>query len=339
MREWLVAADDRTGALETAAELAAFDGPVTVAVGRPGDGSCVVDIGSRAMSEADAVAAALAVDAEPAAWTAHKIDSTLRGNWAAEVLARGRRLGRAVLVVPAWPLVGRTCIGGVVHVHGQPLASALDRLPGAALRTAGDLAGWEPSAGAVAVVDVRDTEELVAVGRAVAALDVLVAGPAGAIGAVAAAKAERSGGGIARAPVASGDGLMDRHPGRPSLGGRVVVVCGSATGVAAEQLARLSAVRPDVTVLRTDEPTGDLHPGVAAALADRARVAIADAATVVIVGGDTAAAVLGDSPRLVHGYAAPGMPWSTNAGATGPVVVTKAGAFGGPDALVDLLAG
>ena len=50
MLEWLVVADDRTGALEVAGEMAACLGPVTVTVGRPpadGAGAVVVDIGSR----------------------------------------------------------------------------------------------------------------------------------------------------------------------------------------------------------------------------------------------------------------------------------------------------
>jgi len=38
----------------------------------------------------------------------------------------------------------------------------------------------------------------------------------------------------------------------------------------------------------------------------------------------------------VGGHAAPGMPWSLDEHGGGPLVVTKAGGFGGPDALVDL---
>ena len=39
--------------------------------------------------------------------------------------------GRRVVVLPGWPELGRTCAGGVVWVHGRPIGSVLDHLPGA----------------------------------------------------------------------------------------------------------------------------------------------------------------------------------------------------------------
>ena len=36
---------------------------------------------------------------------------------------------------------------------------------------------------------------------------------------------------------------------------------------------------------------------------------------------------------------APGIPWARRADGSGPLVVTKAGGFGNPETLVDLLAG
>ena len=59
----------------------------------------------------------------------------------------------------------------------------------------------------------------------------------------------------------------------------------------------------------------------------------------VVLGGDTAAAVLGDEPMVVGGTLAPGVPWSQRADGSGPLVITKAGGFGHPTTLVDLLAG
>ena len=59
----------------------------------------------------------------------------------------------------------------------------------------------------------------------------------------------------------------------------------------------------------------------------------------VVLGGDTAAAVLGDEPMVVGGTLAPGVPWSRRADGSGPLVITKAGGFGHPTTLVDLLAG
>jgi uncharacterized protein YgbK (DUF1537 family) len=49
-----------------------------------------------------------------------KIDSTLRGNWAAEVAALQPLAGLAI-VAPAFPATGRTLRGGRVFVRGEPL--------------------------------------------------------------------------------------------------------------------------------------------------------------------------------------------------------------------------
>jgi uncharacterized protein YgbK (DUF1537 family) len=51
-----------------------------------------------------------------------KIDSTLRGNWAAEVAALQPLAGLAI-VAPAFPATGRTTRGARVLVHGEPLES------------------------------------------------------------------------------------------------------------------------------------------------------------------------------------------------------------------------
>jgi uncharacterized protein YgbK (DUF1537 family) len=49
-----------------------------------------------------------------------KIDSTLRGNWAAEVAALQPKAGLAI-VAPAFPATGRTTVDGQVLVNGHPL--------------------------------------------------------------------------------------------------------------------------------------------------------------------------------------------------------------------------
>ncbi len=49
-----------------------------------------------------------------------KIDSTLRGNWTAEVAALQPFAGLAI-VAPAFPATGRTVRDGCVLVHGAPL--------------------------------------------------------------------------------------------------------------------------------------------------------------------------------------------------------------------------
>ncbi len=315
VRAWVIAADDRTGALEVAAEVARAGAPVTVTVGVAPVGDGVVDLGSRGLDEAAAVRAVAALPR--AQWEAHKIDSTLRGNWAAELRARAVR----TLVVPAWPAMGRTCHGGVVHVHGAPGPAVCDRMPEAVLLPGLDaLEGWLAAGEGIAAVDVGDTPGLHAAARLAAASDVLVAGPAGAIGAVFTA---RFGGATPAAP--------------PALHPPFMVVCGSATAISREQVDRLHVTQPDVQVVQAPPARGELSPEVARALV--AAVDLQGVGTLVVIGGDTAAALLGDGPRQVGGYAAPGMPCSLDQHGAGPVVVTKAGGFGGPDALVDLLRG
>ncbi|MEQ1699269.1 MAG: four-carbon acid sugar kinase family protein, partial [Ilumatobacteraceae bacterium] len=295
----------------------------TVSVGAPVDGPCVVDLGSRAMAAEDAAAAASSVDVAPSGWTAHKMDSTLRGNWAAEVRARRARSGCRVVVLPAWPALGRTCVGGVVHVHGAPIGSVLEHLPEARLvGTADALQEWLAGDGAVVVCDIADDEAMQAMATTAAdSQNVVLVGPAGPLGAAFAARF-----GAGRAVAA------------PVLDGPVLVVRGSANPVSLEQIARLAAACADVTIIAAPDAEGPLHAGVAHDLAVAAHDAVArlQPSVVVLLGGDTAAAYLGDAPRLVGGTVAAGMPWSRDVHGGGPLVITKAGGFGGPDALVEL---
>jgi len=325
MRDWLVAADDRTGAFEVAALFAQIIGTVTVTAGEAPTGSGVVDIGSRAMAAADAATAAAAVDASASAWSAHKIDSTLRGNWAAELMARQRATGQRVVLLPGWPEMGRTCVGGVVYADGVAVGNVRDHLPEVELLADADaLRSWLEGKGSTAACDVPNEEAMHAAAKVLADHDVLVAGPAGSLGAVFAAR------------------HATRRPTRMErVVAPVLVVCGSAHPVAHEQIRQLRASLPDVEIIATESPDGELQPDAAAALAAHARARIDELRprTVVIIGGETAAAVLGDTPRTVSGFAAVGMPYSRDTTGRGPPVVTKAGSFGGPDALVDLLRG
>jgi 4-hydroxythreonine-4-phosphate dehydrogenase len=81
-----------------------------------------IDTDTRRASPADAASANARV------WHAHgtgrrlykKIDSTLRGNVAAEVAALAAHAGMAI-VAPALPEAGRTTRNGCLHVHGVPV--------------------------------------------------------------------------------------------------------------------------------------------------------------------------------------------------------------------------
>lgn len=323
-RDWLVTADDRTGALEVAAEVAAaWGGPVVVSVHpdrRPGS---VVDLGSRRCDPAEAAARAATSGCPPTGWRAHKIDSTLRGNWVAELEALQQVSGRRILLMAAWPEMGRTCVDGVVCVHGAPIADLRGHVPGlGVLRTVAEVRRWLGGDGSSswAACDVADTAAMLEVASLVGRHEsVLVAGPAGPLGAV----------------FAAWHGRAVRNE-RRRLRGPALVVCGSATPVAGRQVSELRRRHPEVEVLSApSHGGGELDPEVAVALATEARRRVAEGGhrTVVLVGGDTAAAFLGDAPRSVGGTVLPGLPWSVGAD-TGVVVVTKAGAFGDDDTLV-----
>jgi D-threonate/D-erythronate kinase len=209
----LVAADDRTGALETAgacadAGLRTVVAPVSLTAMNEDFRCVVLDLGSRHLDPASAAAVAAAIEARTAGYSAHKIDSTLRGNWAHELVARQRAGNRRVLVVPAFPAVGRTCVGGVVFADEQRVSDGPAGRDARAPVSSSRPAALLHAAGRAAAVELAESEHVrawlagegpaFAVGDAstdadlerVAALwhahpDVLLAGTAATIGAAA----------------------------------------------------------------------------------------------------------------------------------------------------------
>lgn len=217
--EWLVLADDRTGALEVAGSLAGAVGPVPVVVhggaAPPASPVLVVDLGTRHLP-ASVAAARASSSSLPAARRLHKIDSTLRGRWADELVAVRRTTGSRVLVVPALPRLGRTCCRGVVHVDGGPLRlddprhGPVEARPSAVLGDAGagpvallagavEVTSWllDAHAPAFAVCDATTDADLSAIAAAWAAADeVVLAGTSAALAAAANVVMSRRDGGI-----------------------------------------------------------------------------------------------------------------------------------------------
>ena len=361
MARVLVTADDCTGALEVAGELADRRGrPVPAQLGsrtaRSVSGTAadvlVVDLGSRHAEASGAATAAVdAVERLRPDVLAHKIDSTLRGNWAHELVALGRALDRPVLVVPALPGAGRLCQHGVVVVDGVPVAATVAgrdprhpvrwSRPAEHLLAAGagevvefgtdaELAAWlarpEPT---VAVADAASSADLDRIGARWRSVDrhVVLAGTAASVAA----------------------GLTDRAAA-PAIGQSgpvaegVLVVCGSLHPVARHQVAEL-VMRGDagdrVAVMTSSPPwpggvgvTSAEADAAASELADRARQALAahPGRALVVLGGDTAAALLEGAWLDVHGCVEPGVPWSLRVD-DGRLVVTRAGGFGDPGGL------
>jgi uncharacterized protein YgbK (DUF1537 family) len=129
MKKILIIADDLSGAADCAIGFTRVGHRVVVMLDAtreqmdPLADTIAVDTDTRRLTPAQAAArTAAAFDALGGA--VHrlykKIDSTLRGNWAAEVAALQRNAGLAI-VAPAFPATGRVLQDGRVLVHGTPL--------------------------------------------------------------------------------------------------------------------------------------------------------------------------------------------------------------------------
>lgn len=380
MGELLVLADDRTGALETGAALADWGLEVEVRTLQAPAGSMaaatdclVIDHDARRWAGATRrVRDAVAAGGGGWARRAHKIDSTLRGHWAEEAATLRGPAGR-VLLVPAFPGAGRTCVQGVVFDHGipvaegpagrDPVAPVRESRPAAYLRAhapAGSLdelsgpdeaRAWLASGRpGFAVCDAGTDDELLAIAAAwVDHPDVVLSGPAAAIAAGGAALTGRARRGTG--PAIDGSSALvvcgSAHPAaraqvaelaRAGWPVEVVELDGDGTGPSsAPPPARLALVAPERTV------TGAGDHRWADAVAARARDVGArrSFATVVVIGGETATAVLGPAPVRVLGSLGPGIAvarWAVPAGPLGdPLLVTKPGGFGDEAVLRRLL--
>ena len=125
----LIIADDLSGAADCAIGFVCAGLRTVVALSPAqvtGDAQVIaVDTDSRRLpprEAADCATAAFQALIRPGQRLYKKIDSTLRGNWAAEVAALQRLAGLAI-VAPAFPSTGRTLRGGRVLVNGAPLES------------------------------------------------------------------------------------------------------------------------------------------------------------------------------------------------------------------------
>ena len=355
---FVVLADDRTGAWETAGACADRIGSaVTVSLERAPSmrSDAVIDLATRHLAPSHAAtivrnAAARSSD-DPAVRLLHKIDSTLRGNWAHQVVSVAASHDLPIMVVAAFPLVGRTCRGGVVFDGDRPVADgAAGRDPrqpvtmsrpadhllaaGAAsvveLATADAVRRWLANGRrGIAVCDAHTDDDLDALGGVWAAHAATVfAGTAASVGAAV---------GALRPPPATSAFARQR---RPPLPGPALVVCGSLHPMARRQLAVLASEAPNIEIIASSPPvhatvTATQAGVTAALLADATRRARSNTtfASVVIIGGDTAAAILGDHERIIEGTIGPGLPWSIDGDS---VVVTRPGGFGSDRSLIDV---
>jgi uncharacterized protein YgbK (DUF1537 family) len=376
----VIVADDLTGAADSAAHLAGRADVMLLIHAEttwPQADVIALDTDSRHIASAEAarrVEAAVRRAVSLGAVPFKKIDSTLRGNVAVEVRAAAdacAQVGPVPLVVmaPAFPAVGRTTVGGVVHVGGVPLSDAthggdLVRLLAAQGFTpelvarpgsVGDVVAWLGAAtrrGADAVVvDAESDDDLrsVAVGALAVGAPILFVGTGG----LARAFDDVMGGGPRRARAAVPDGAVLAVVGSHSPQARgqlqALVEAGAAPAVWSEgvepgELARTvraglvggaAVLAPDV-----DAPVDVARAAaVAEGLATAACAVLDDVATLVATGGETARAILvrrGVSQLRVVGELEPGVVLASVEGG-GLSVVTKAGAFGDERVLVRCL--
>ncbi|MDR5816264.1 four-carbon acid sugar kinase family protein [Caballeronia sp. LZ033] len=127
MNSLLIVADDLSGAADCAIAFAAAGRRTVVSLDahKPPQDAAVIaaDTDTRRLAPAEAaqrVAAAWQALRAPGRRLYKKIDSTLRGNWTAEVAALARLAGPAI-VAPAFPATGRAVRDGRVIVRGVPL--------------------------------------------------------------------------------------------------------------------------------------------------------------------------------------------------------------------------
>jgi uncharacterized protein YgbK (DUF1537 family) len=307
-----IVADDLTGAMDTAQGFAARGYRTTVVVDPSADPTrpttseetAVLSVNTdtrydEASEAAERVADAVA--AVPSRTVYKKVDSTLRGNVAAEVDAALAASGSSLaLVAPAFPSAGRTTEDGRHYVDGAPVAEteyaadekgpssssvvdlfdALDR-PVATVPLSTVAEGSEAVASALAdavaggdrppilVCDAREDAHLAAVAEAGADFDALYVGS----------------GGLAEHVAVSGAAADAGSSFRPSPGAPLGVV-GSVSATTLAQLGRL----PDEAVIELDGASL-LRGADATAAADRASRRLGDGRPAVVTAATDAAAV------------------------------------------------
>ncbi|WP_160148765.1 four-carbon acid sugar kinase family protein [Amycolatopsis alkalitolerans] len=365
----VIVADDLTGAADAAAAFGPFaEVALDASAALPGAEVVAVDTDSRhrgAAFAAKAVTAAVRAAAAAGFPLYKKIDSTLRGNIAAEIGAALHELSATALLAPAFPGTGRTVTGGVLRVGGAPRGDLRELFAGTGLPTAlipletvrkgpSEVVGAHRAAGvAVVCADAETDADLQILNAAAATLgpQVLLVGSAGLTR--VAARARGAG----------------PRPFPPAPDGAVLTVLGSYSALAAEQRAALMA-SGEVTAVPLAAPFGLAERNRAAAMlaatdgdtllvpdpgapVERARAAdVADALAAVaarclsanrerlcgliLTGGETARAVLlaaGVTGFDVLGEVEPGVVRASVPALGGLPLITKAGAFGGPGTL------
>ena len=266
-----------------------------------------------------------------------KIDSTMRGSVPGQVAGalaawRTRYRDARAVVCPAYPAMGRTVQSNRLLVHGEPVErTAFGRDPVTPVKTS-DMAMLLPASAHISIVDAATGADLMAVAASIsdAGPTVVAVGSGGLADALAATWCAQ--------PPAHGRGGNDIIPKRKHP--RILLQVSSLNPVSHAQVARLKGAFPDVVVLLPPAERGD-----SAAVAERLAREFAEQIEreqwdiLGLIGGDGARetlAQLGASGIRIVDSLVEGIPLGVLIGgeADGTPVFTKAGGFGGEDALV-----
>jgi uncharacterized protein YgbK (DUF1537 family) len=351
-------ADDLTGTLDTAAGFTGLVGPVAVAWSggaRDASASLALDTGTRERGAGEA--ARIVAEAAPmlagAGIAFKKVDSLLRGPWAAELaaclapcLAPCLGAWRHVIVAPAFPYQGRRTTDGRQFARTKEGWEAMSGDIAGTLRAAGVPARRAEIADGlldgVAVYDAADDSDLDRIALLGAGAPVLWCGSGGLAGALA-RRAPPPGDAAMRGPVLGLFG-SDRPETEGQLalcpGHRLVIGEDENPARVADRLA-LDGVALVSLALGPGTARTEAAERIAAAFGRLAR-ALPPPGTVIVAGGETLKALclaLQAESLVVTGQVAPGLPRSRLRGGAwdGTAIISKSGAFGTPTIWRDLL--
>lgn len=349
-------ADDLTGALDTAAEFVGLCGPFDVswadAPANPGAQSLAIDSGTRERSKAESVeiVGRLAPQLQGGTIAYKKVDSLLRGAWAAELgacLQSGH--WASCVVAPAFDYQGRRTVGGQQfartvqgdwHRVGDNLLDQL-RQDGVEARLGGP---DTLSQGGVQVFDAEsdlDLDRVVEMTRRMPG-PLLWCGSGGLAGALARAHG-------AAAPSQLKQPVLGLFGSDQPATAAQLAVCGDATISLAEGEGaagvRGKLADDGVALVQFALPDGLSRAEAAQRIARELTALIAALdrpGTLIVAGGETLKAVcvaLGAHALEVTGRIVPGLPRSVLQGGrwAGVEILSKSGAFGPSELWRDLL--
>ena len=280
-----------------------------------------------------------------------KIDSTLRGPVAG--LIRGALAGSdkpVAVIAPAFPEQGRLYTNGRLAI-GQTVGASLIDLLGferTALLGATFTRTPDEVERAVAHAQMRGALRIVVdVDRAASLASVATAAQAHPewllVGSAGLTRHLASAGNRASRPLSPQYSVLNTGRTRRARAGPIVVVAGSPQPATHAQIDRLPDL-PDVVVVRTAPSTVRDQGQIAAQLADEVQrlAATLRPAALILAGGATGRSVCQRlQAHAVHllGEWSPGIPVGELVGGPwdGVLTITKAGGFGGPHALLDVL--